>query len=74
MISFGADVALHVVEPTVSGVHDLDRIVAATDFGVPSLVVVSLGETAKLQQFEELLTEHVDLDRLYQVLDLERRT
>ena len=41
MISFGADVALHVVEPTVSGVHDLDRIVAATDFGVPSLVVVN---------------------------------
>jgi BioD-like phosphotransacetylase family protein len=33
-----------------------------------------LGQVAKLQQFEALLSEHVDLDRLYQVLNLERRT
>jgi len=33
-----------------------------------------LGQHAKLQQFEALLAEHIDLDRLYQVLDLERRT
>jgi hypothetical protein len=32
-----------------------------------------LGQVAKLQQFEALLAEHIDLDRLYQVLDLERR-
>ena len=42
VIFVGADVALHVVEPTVSGVHDLDRVMAATDhLGVPSLVVVN---------------------------------
>jgi BioD-like phosphotransacetylase family protein len=32
-----------------------------------------LGQVAKLQQFEALLAEHVDLDRLYRVLHLERR-
>ncbi|MBN1138236.1 MAG: phosphotransacetylase family protein [Anaerolineae bacterium] len=32
-----------------------------------------LGQVAKLLKFEALLAEHVDLDRLYQVLDLERR-
>jgi BioD-like phosphotransacetylase family protein len=30
-----------------------------------------LGQPAKLQQFEALLTEHVDLERLYRALDLE---
>jgi len=41
----GADVALHVVEPTVSGVHDLERIMATTDhFGVPSLVAVNKAD------------------------------
>jgi MinD superfamily P-loop ATPase len=40
--SAGADMALHVVEPTVSGVHDLERIMATTDhFGVPSLVAIN---------------------------------
>jgi BioD-like phosphotransacetylase family protein len=33
-----------------------------------------LGQVVKLRQFEALLAEHVDLDRLYQVLNLERRT
>jgi BioD-like phosphotransacetylase family protein len=33
-----------------------------------------LGQAAKLQQFEALLAEHVDLDRLYQVLNLKRRS
>jgi BioD-like phosphotransacetylase family protein len=33
-----------------------------------------LGHVGKLQQFEALLAEHVDLERLYQVLNLERRT
>jgi len=32
-----------------------------------------LGQPAKLQQFQALLDKHVDLDRLYQALDLERR-
>jgi len=31
-----------------------------------------LGQTAKLQKFESLLTKHVDLGRLYKFLDLER--
>jgi MinD superfamily P-loop ATPase len=40
--SAGADMALHVVEPTVSGVHDLERIMGTTDhFGVPSLVAIN---------------------------------
>jgi BioD-like phosphotransacetylase family protein len=33
-----------------------------------------LGQVAKLRQFEALLAEHLDLDRLYQVLELEQRT
>lgn len=32
-----------------------------------------LGQTAKLQKFESLLTEHVDLGRLYDSLGLEQR-
>jgi MinD superfamily P-loop ATPase len=43
--SAGADMALHVVEPTISGVHDLERIMATTDhFGVPSLVVINKAD------------------------------
>ena len=43
--SAGADMALHVVEPTVSGVHDLERIMGTTDhFGVPSLVVINKAD------------------------------
>jgi MinD superfamily P-loop ATPase len=39
------DLALHVVEPTVSGVHDLERIMATTNhFGVPSLVVINKAD------------------------------
>ena len=41
----GMDLALHVVEPTVSGVHDLERIMATTDhFGVPSLVAINKAD------------------------------
>ena len=43
--SAGADMALHVVEPTISGVHDLERIMATTDhFGVPSLVAINKAD------------------------------
>jgi MinD superfamily P-loop ATPase len=43
--SAGADVALHVVEPTVSGAHDLERILGTTDhFGVPSLVAINKAD------------------------------
>jgi MinD superfamily P-loop ATPase len=41
----GMDLALHVVEPTVSGVHDLQRIMATTNhFGVPSLVLINKAD------------------------------
>jgi len=41
----GMDLALHVVEPTVSGVHDLERIMGTTDhFGVPSLVLINKAD------------------------------
>jgi MinD superfamily P-loop ATPase len=34
-----------VVEPTVSGVHDLERIMGTTDhFGVPSLVAINKAD------------------------------
>ncbi len=43
--SAGMDLALHVVEPTVSGVHDLERIMSTTDhFGVPSLVLINKAD------------------------------
>ncbi len=43
--SAGADMALHVVEPTVSGMHDLERILGTTDhFGVPSLVAINKAD------------------------------
>ncbi len=55
--SAGADMALLVVEPTVSGVHDLERVLATTEhFGVPALVAVNkadlnLANTAKIASF-----------------------
>jgi MinD superfamily P-loop ATPase len=43
--SAGMDLALHVVEPTVSGVHDLERIMGTTNhFGVPSLVAINKAD------------------------------
>jgi MinD superfamily P-loop ATPase len=46
--------ALHVVEPTVSGVHDLERILATTDhFGVPSLVAINKADL-NLARSEEI--------------------
>jgi len=43
--SSGMDLALHVVEPTVSGVHDLERVLGTTDhFGVPSLVAINKAD------------------------------
>ena len=41
----GMDLALHVVEPTVSGAHDLERILGTTDhFGVPSVVAINKAD------------------------------
>jgi MinD superfamily P-loop ATPase len=43
--SAGADMALLVVEPTVSGVHDLERVLATTDhFRVPAMVVINKAD------------------------------
>ena len=43
--SAGADMALLVVEPTVSGAHDLERVLATTDhFRVPAMVVVNKAD------------------------------
>jgi len=43
--SAGADLALLVVEPTVSGIHDLERILGTTDhFGVPALVCINKAD------------------------------
>ncbi|MGD2178612.1 MAG: (4Fe-4S)-binding protein, partial [Anaerolineae bacterium] len=43
--SAGADMALLVVEPTVSGVHDLERILGTTEhFGVPALVTINKAD------------------------------
>jgi MinD superfamily P-loop ATPase len=52
--SAGMDLALHVVEPTVSGVHDLERIMGTTDhFGVPSLVAINKADL-NLARSEEI--------------------
>ena len=41
----GVDMALMVVEPTVSGVHDLKRVLSTTEhFGVPALVVINKAD------------------------------
>ena len=41
----GADLALMVTEPTVSGVHDLERILAtANHFGVPAMVCINKAD------------------------------
>ncbi len=43
--SAGADLALLVVEPTVSGIHDLERILGTTDhFGVPAIVCINKAD------------------------------
>jgi len=43
--SAGADMALLVVEPTVAGVHDLERVLGTTEhFGVPALVIINKAD------------------------------
>jgi MinD superfamily P-loop ATPase len=43
--SAGADMALLVVEPTVSGAHDLERILGTAEhFGVPAMVVINKAD------------------------------
>ena len=54
--SAGADAALLVVEPTVSGAHDLERVLATTDhFGVPAMVVINKADL-NLARSDEIAT------------------
>jgi MinD superfamily P-loop ATPase len=51
--SAGADIALLVVEPTVTGVHDLERVLATTDhFGVPAMVVINKADLNRTRSAE----------------------
>lgn len=53
----GADLALLVAEPTVAGVHDLERMLATTEhFGVPALVCINkhdinLARAAEIERY-----------------------
>jgi MinD superfamily P-loop ATPase len=52
----GVDLVLVVIEPTVSGVHDLERVLAVTDhFGIPALVCVNKYDinTQKSREIDE---------------------
>jgi len=50
----GSDLTLLVVEPTVSGAHDLERVLGVADhFGVPSLVVINKADL-NLTRSEEI--------------------
>jgi MinD superfamily P-loop ATPase len=43
--SAGADMALLVVEPTIAGAHDLERVLSTTEhFGVPALVAINKAD------------------------------
>jgi MinD superfamily P-loop ATPase len=58
--SAGTDLALHVAEPTVSGAHDLERILGTTEhFGVPSLVAINKADLnpARAEQIAGFCTE-----------------
>ena len=55
----GADLAMLVAEPTVSGIHDLERVLGTTNhFGVPALVCVNKADinvqrTSEIEAFCE---------------------
>ncbi len=58
--SSGMDLALHVVEPTVSGAHDLERVMGTTDhFDVPSLVLINKADLnpARSQEIAAFCTQ-----------------
>jgi len=58
--SAGADMALLVAEPTISGVHDLDRVLATTDhFGVPARVLINKADInpARAEEIEAFCRE-----------------
>ncbi len=58
--SAGADLALLVVEPTIAGVHDLERVLATTNhFGVSALVCINKADInpARAQEIEAFCKE-----------------
>jgi len=57
----GANLALMVVEPTLSGVHDLARVVdLAHHFGVPAAVIINKADLSRTREAEisEYCTSH----------------
>ncbi len=49
----GADLALLVVEPTLSGAHDLERVLATTThFGVPAQVIINKADLSAARAHE----------------------
>jgi MinD superfamily P-loop ATPase len=59
--SAGADMALLVVEPTVSGAHDLDRILGTTNhFGIRSVAVINKADLnpARSDEIAAYCAEH----------------
>lgn len=56
----GVDLVLVVIEPTVSGVHDLERVLGVTDhFGIPALVCINKYDinTQKSREIDEYCTD-----------------
>lgn len=52
----GVDMALLVVEPTVSGVHDLKRVLSTTEhFGVPAMAVINKADL-NVRRSDEIAT------------------
>ena len=57
----GADRVLIVTEPTVSGVHDMQRVLSLTGhFGIPSLIVINKADL-NLEQAERIETIATDM-------------
>lgn len=57
----GADLVLIVTEPTVSGVHDMERVMSlAAHFGVPALVVINKADlnTEQAHRIEKIAEKH----------------
>lgn len=57
----GCDLVLIVTEPTVSGVHDMERVLdLARHFGVPSLVIINKADlnTEQAVRIDEIAEQH----------------
>jgi MinD superfamily P-loop ATPase len=57
----GTDLVLIVTEPTVSGVHDMERILKLTaHFGVPAVVIINKADlnSGQAQRIEEIALAH----------------